>query len=372
MVAPVGATGVQRRVKEKEESTAGAGPEPKKEETPAGGPAKEGAAKDKEEAPSPGILSSIWSGIKGAASTVWSGMKAAGEAVWGATKTAANAVWEGAKTLGGWIATGVEKLGEAAAWLGRQLWTKITGVFARITRWVTRLPERVGRLFAGLWDGLTSLKPWSLDWWKSLGEASTWGDFLKWIGSRIVDLLEILGLGEAYETVMDFVKFNTRSLTSQESAEASKVFGASINLSLVRIDEHAVIGPAFSDREYTSFHTINGWGDISPDTLIHELTHVWQYETAGAIYMPQAIHAQITRGQGAYDYGGVPALQAKKAAGQGIAAFNREEQAQIVQDFYLIKIGQSPHIGTGTTADLPLYANFVKDVSTLSTSQLLA
>jgi hypothetical protein len=299
-------------------------------------------------------------------------MKAAGKAAWGGIKKVGKAAWAGLEKVGGWIKTGAEKVWMAAKWVGRQLWDKITGVFGRIARWVTKLPARIGRLFAGLWEGLVSLKPWSLAWWKSLAKVDTWLGFLSWLGARAVDLLEILGLGEAYETLMDFVKFNTRSMTSEEVAKASGVFGATVQFNLVRIDERAFIGPSWTDREYTSFHTISGWGAISDDTLIHELAHVWQYETSGAIYMPQAIHAQIKRGAGAYDYGGVANLQAKKTAGQGIKAFNREEQAQIVQDFYRIKTGRAPIIAGGTTADLPLYAYFVKDVSTLTEAQLVA
>jgi hypothetical protein len=257
--------------------------------------------------------------------------------------------------------------------VGRQLWGKLTGIFERVTHWIARLPERLGRLMLGLWEEVKSLKPWSLQWWESLGKANTWLDFLQWLGSRAIDLIEILGFGEAYETLMDFVKFNTRKLTGDEVGRASSVFGASVNYDLVRIDEGAVIGPAFSKRAYTSFHTINNWGGISPDILIHELTHVWQYERAGAIYMAQALHAQITLGgSGAYDYQGVPGLQVARASGQGLTTFNREQQAQIVQDFYLIKTHQSPWVGSGTAADLPLYAHFVKQVSTLSESQLLA
>ncbi len=369
-LGPAGATGVQRKAKPEKERD-----EPKPGPAPEGGEKAEGSASAKDEKkkePGKSLLGSIWSGIKGAASTVWSGMKTAGEAVWGGMKKAANWAWEGLKTVGGWIAAGAEKVWAAASWLGRQLWDKVTGIFLRVTRWVARLPERVGRLFAGLWEGLISLKPWSLEWWKSLGKAETWTGFLKWLGARAVDLAEILGIGEIYETVMDLLKFNTRSMTSAEIADASSIFGSSIQFALVRIDERAVLGPAFSDREYTSFHTINGWGAIDPDVLIHELTHVWQYETAGGIYMPQAIHAQVW-GEG-YVYKGAAGLQAAKAAGKGMAGFNREQQAQIVQDFYRLKKGMptaDPN-NPATVADLALYADFVKDVSTLGTAQLLA
>jgi hypothetical protein len=161
-------------------------------------------------------------------------------------------------------------------------------------------------------------------------------------------------------------------LTEEEAKKAGSVFGSSINFHLVRVDEGAILGPAFSDRPYTSFHTINAWGKMSDDTLMHELTHVWQYEQAGAIYMPQALHAQITLGAlAAYDYGDIPGLQKAQSAGQGIRSFNREQQAQIVQDFFRIKSGFPPIIGSGANADLPLYAHFVKDVSTLSIAQLL-
>jgi hypothetical protein len=168
------------------------------------------------------------------------------------------------------------------------------------------------------------------------------------------------------------VKFNTRALSSSQVTIAQKIFGKSINYMLVRIDHHAVLGPAFTGRAFTSFHTINAWGGLEDSVLIHELTHVWQYERAGAIYMAQALHAQIERGLGAYDYGGPDGLKDARAKGKGLMSFNREEQAQIVQDFYLIKHGQPPWVDGGTVADLPLYAHFVKTVSTLSESELLA
>jgi hypothetical protein len=160
---------------------------------------------------------------------------------------------------------------------------------------------------------------------------------------------------------MDFVKFNTRSLTAQERQAAQRVFGGSIDLDLVRLDERAVIGPAFSQRQYTSFHTINGWGPTPRDVLLHELTHVWQYERAGAIYMPQALHAQLF-GEG-YDYHGSAGLTAAKAAGRDLLSFNREQQAQIVQDFSVMH---------QSNPDARLYAEFVAAVSTLSAAQLVA
>ncbi|MDX1909690.1 MAG: DUF4157 domain-containing protein [Bacteroidia bacterium] len=293
----------------------------------------------------PDIQGGLWSSIKKAAGKVWGGVKKAGSAI----VSGAKAAWKG------------------ISWFGKKLWEKFSGIGRRVYQWITLFPGRVGRLLKGLWQGLKTFKPWTLSWWKSLGKADTWKGFLKWVGYRLVEMLEIMGIGEIYETVADFIKFNTRTLTSGEIATAKKVFGNTINYGLVRVDEGAVIGPAFSDRPYTSFHTINSWGSMSNDVLLHELTHVWQYEHAGAIYMPQAIHAQVW-GDG-YEYGGVAGLQQKKNAGQGLLSFNREQQAQIIQDFFRLKSGQSPD--GATTTDLPLYADFVQAVSSHPVAALL-
>jgi len=168
---------------------------------------------------------------------------------------------------------------------------------------------------------------------------------------------------------MDFLKFNTRPLSGGEVGKAQSVFGGSINLGLVRVDEHAAIGPLFSHRAYTSFHTINNWGALPDATLIHELTHVWQYQQAGAIYMAQAVHAQMQFGGAAYDFA-VHELRTARADGRGILGFNREKQAQIVEDYFRLKNNLPVSHSDGTVADIPLYAHFVKDVSTHSQAEL--
>jgi hypothetical protein len=297
-----------------------------------------------------GFWHSLGGAIAGAGKAVWGGIQAIGRGI----ATAAGAVWSGIK------------------WLGTQIWDKLTGALGRVAHWVTRLPARVGRLVMGLIHGIGSVRPWSSAWWESLTHISTWENFLSWVGTRLIELLEIAAVGEVLETVNEFVKFNTRALSSREVAVAQTVFGKAIDLRLVRVDERAVLGPAFTKRAFTSFHTINAWGGLEDSVLVHELTHVWQYERAGAIYMAQALHAQIRRGLGAYDYGGPDGLRAARAKGMHLTSFNREEQAQIVQDFYLIKHRDQPWVPGGSAADLPLYARFVKAVSTLDENQLLA
>lgn len=313
----------------------------------------------------PGFFSKIGHGIASAAGTIWHGMEAVGKAA-----------WSGIKAVGHGIATVAGAAWKGIKWLGSQFADKVTGIFERVMHWVTQLPARVARVVLDLWEGVKSLRPWALEWWKSLAHIDTWGNFLKWVGTLVLHLFEVGGGGEIVETLADLIKFNTRKMTGAELFEASSVFGSSVDFSLVRIDTHSLmvfIAKKFKGyskgREFTTFHTINGEeGKITMDTLIHELTHVWQYQQVGAIYMPEAIHAQGT--PEGYDYGGVSELQARKAAGQGIRTFNREQQAQIVQDYFRIRKKLPPMVGTGTIADLPLYAHFVREVSTLSEQDL--
>jgi hypothetical protein len=241
--------------------------------------------------------------------------------------------------------------------VGRAAWNKVDGVFGRAGRWITELPPRAARLLGGLGDGVRCLRPWSPSWWRSLGRRSTWRGVGRWCGYRVVDLLEIAAVGEIYETLADLVKVNTRALTDDELRDAGAVFGSAVNLRLVRVDRRALVGPRFSRRDYTSFHTVNSWGDV----LIHELTHVWQYERAGAVYMPQALFAQ--RWGAGYRYGGCDGLCAARDDGSGFHGFNREQQAQIVQDFFRMRRDDP---------DIAVYAAFVAEVSSLTPAQLIA
>jgi hypothetical protein len=312
------------------------------------------------------LTHTIQQGDKGKTSTPSSVVQ---RSFWSFIKKAAGSVWGGIKKAGQGIAAGGKWLWNKVKWMGGQLIDKIAGIFQRFAYWMTQLPQRIFRLLSGLFKGLRTFKPWTLSWWKSLAELDTWKNFLKWIGSRVVEIAEIGGVGEIYETIMDFTKFNTRVLSPSEIKAGKSIFGNSINFDFVRVDEGAVIGPLFSGRAYTSFHTINSWGTESTDVMIHEMTHVWQFEHAGAIYMPQAIHAQVWGG--GYDYGGVSGLMARQNSGKGFQSFNREQQAQIVQDFFQLRqTGYAPRTGAAP-GDLPLYADFVKTVSTLPIPQLV-
>ncbi|WP_179047153.1 FG-GAP-like repeat-containing protein [Nostoc sp. TCL26-01] len=237
---------------------------------------------------------------------------------------------------------GLDFVGDGANWLSDKIGQKIQGTVDRAVNYVKSLPSNLEQDF------------------KDLFNEQIYTNFGKWFGTNLLNAAELAGIPEILETAADIIKFNTRTLTAREKELARSVFGDSIRLDLVRIDEYTFTGLLNGDRAYTTFHTINTWGGISDDTLIHELTHVWQFERYGADYIPRAIDAQANDG---YDYGGVSELLNRMFQGKGLSSFNYEQQAQIVQDYY-------SRIESGNYSDLGIYAYYVKQVSSLPLSQL--
>lgn len=211
---------------------------------------------------------------------------------------------------------------------------------------VSRLPFRVWRLLLFVLEGGKSLfglrvKGSRILWW--------------WFGLLLL-ILDLLGVVEIYEALATTLKTNTRPLTEEEIERAKPIFAETINYKRIRIDEHARLGPQQYQFCYVSFHTINSWGEMSDDVLIHELVHVWQYERFGALYIGKALMAQWEEG---YDYGGRRRLTKVKNEGGKLVDFNFEQQADIVMDFYRLRTGRATRWGSATLDDISEYEYFV-------------
>lgn len=148
---------------------------------------------------------------------------------------------------------GLDFVGDGANWLSDQLGEKIEATIDRGIDYLKTLPDNLGRTADDLFDE---------------NMFSSFSNFGKWFRRNLLDALELAGLPYAYETLVDVLKFNTRELTDREKDIARSVFGDSINLDLVRIDEYTVIPSIITGRAYTTFHTINSWGELSDDKLI--------------------------------------------------------------------------------------------------------
>jgi hypothetical protein len=179
-----------------------------------------------------------------------------------------------------------------------------------------------------------------------------------WALELSILLIELAGFAELYETLADWLKYRSRPLDSRERALAWAVFGQGLPYYRIRIDERAWLGPKQWRFCYVSFCHIQSWGPMPDDILLHELMHVWQYWVFGARYIPWALWAQ--KHGGGYDYGGLEALRAVE--GRARRAFNLEQQADILADFFRLENGLPPRWGQARPADKPIYAAFLTRV----------
>lgn len=153
-----------------------------------------------------------------------------------------------------------------------------------------------------------------------------------------------------------------RSLSVVEIGEASVVFGGALNYASVEISEDAswpdaleqwaarlkgAPAPAWHNAVTLGHHSYfpvplrTAPADLQSGYftdmawLIHELTHVWQYEHIGMGYLFKAIDVQVRLGRAAYDYGGAAGLHFARVASPSLGHFNMEQQGDIARDYYL-------------------------------------
>jgi len=222
-------------------------------------------------------------------------------------------------------------------------------------RWT---PLRLQRILKHIYKGIKHFSQTEGEDIQSDFEKLTFTGVSYWWLEMSVLILSLFGIAEIYETITDFVKFNTRSLTTWERKLLKSVYGDSINYNRVRIDNMGFIGPRQFRMCYVSFYTINSWGDMSNHLLVHEMMHVWQYQKMGAVYIPRALAAQYSKM--GYNYGGLSELEKAIENGQNLKAFNLEQQADIITDYYLLREGYNAQWSKASKFDLPLFEKFVR------------
>lgn len=173
-------------------------------------------------------------------------------------------------------------------------------------------------------------------------------------------LLDLLAIPEIYETLADWLKWNSRPLTHNERALLFPLFGDSIHYDRIRIDERSFIGPPQWKICYVSFYAINSWGPMHDALLIHEVVHIWQFQQMGSVYIPRALAAQFS--QEGYNYGGAPRVVNLARQGARLHDFNLEQQADLVADYWRITHGRPPGWGPAGPADIPFFAYFAEQL----------
>lgn len=124
----------------------------------------------------------------------------------------------------------------------------------------------------------------------------------------------------------DALTKSRRPLTIQEKSILRPVFQDSIDYEAIRI---ATTDVGQKGRPYTFANTIRipPQTVFTPNTLVHEVTHVWQYQTQGSSYISDSAWHQMTEGDEAY--------HVTLAAKQSIYGYTAERQAMIVEAYYV-------------------------------------
>ena len=186
------------------------------------------------------------------------------------------------------------------------------------------------------WDGIVGAAVWA---WEGIKGFASWiwdgilGG-LEWAGRLLLYVLDLVGFWEGVQILWGLI-FRMRKLTGPERAASLEVHPAGmIPYNLVWVDEGslvAYIGGYFSGGGYravTTAHVLHVAPNEDIATMVHELSHVAQYEHTGSVYMAEAIHAQAFGG--GYDY----TDSSGTFLHQHFWEFNREQQAQICEDYY--------------------------------------
>lgn len=169
-----------------------------------------------------------------------------------------------------------------------------------------------------------------------------------WLGKLGTHLFDAFALPELSDSIGRFIKRKSRPLSALELTEAKRVFAHTLPYDAIHIDEHSYIARIAARLSFANqmgvatFHTINFTrplhceaGNYDMAWLMHELVHTAQMHHIGSRYMGEAIHAQK---YGGYSYG-TPANLVNKKLGD----FNREQQAEIVKDYYFFVLFDRPY-----------------------------
>jgi hypothetical protein len=154
---------------------------------------------------------------------------------------------------------------------------------------------------------------------------------IRWMAGLACGVADLAPLAWVAESVFLLAGRDRRVLDHQEMAVARKVFGQGLDPSAIVIAGRSRLARQAGAAAFVSFHTIHAHVPITEGLLVHELVHCRQYRAFGSRYIPEALWAQ--QWGGGYDFGGTAGLLAKRGAG-GLAAFNAEQQAEILERWH--------------------------------------
>jgi hypothetical protein len=214
-------------------------------------------------------------------------------------------------------------------------------------------PVRAERLLQTTWQGLAGIVTFAPGAIRAArrGCLRSWGrqaiGRFSGLSHRLAaQLFDLLGGPEIAQFLTHLITI-TSPLNEEEISIISSLLGpGKMRYQDVRVAEGGLQELIFrlnGNLAYTTWRTIHfprsdssaAHSRANLAILVHELTHVYQYEQVGSRYLGEAIHKLLVTKRKCYDYGHVQGLEEATACGRKYDEFNREQQAQIVQDFFV-------------------------------------
>ncbi len=175
----------------------------------------------------------------------------------------------------------------------------------------------------------------------------------EWLHRLVAQIFDLVGGPEVAQFLMHLIT-HTTPLTSEEMALITSLLGPdSLRYRDVRVAEGGLMDLVFKfngNLAFSTWHTVHFPSTARRDgtdhtranlaIVVHELTHVYQYETVGSRYLGEAIYVLIKTKRDCYNYGLARGLKDAAASGKQFCDFNREQQAQIVQDYHALRVAE--------------------------------
>lgn len=278
-----------------------------------------------------GLWKKIKKGVKKVGKAIKRGAKKLGKAV----KKVGDAVEKFVRNLGEYLGSFVAAVGNGLAdglrWIGEK--TGLESVFswlAGLVKGVFSIASAVIKAAAGIIGsivgGVLRIVAGILRADGSMILGGLGGILSSIVGAVIVVVGRLIAWVQRILTLQG----SERRLTQVEISQLQRVFHDSISFYVVRIVEGDAGVFDLNSDPFTLGNTIYTKQRSPPiELLVHEATHVWQYQHLGTRYASDALWAQWTE-EDAYDW------EQEIASGSSAwADLNREAQAEFLEDVWL-------------------------------------
>jgi len=156
-----------------------------------------------------------------------------------------------------------------------------------------------------------------------------WWTIIFWPFEWMLGLLHLIGFSHVAQPLLK--NRSTRRLNEREINIAKSIFGDRLKYDLVSMNGSSRIARRLRIAFVTG-NQINFNDKMSEPLLIHELTHIYQYQQVGLVYIPRCLKAQYSR-EG-YNFGEVVDHLDILNGSTGLGKLNYEQQAEFLETLY--------------------------------------